>query len=425
MDRLLIKGGAVLEGELRASGAKNSALKMFAAALLADEPVTVCNVPHLRDITTMIELLGSLGVEVVIDEKMSIEIHANSIQRFTAPYELVKTMRASFNVLGPLLAHYGQAEVSLPGGCAIGPRPVDQHLRGLEALGAKIEMTDGYVKASTKKRLQGARIMFDCRTVGGTEHIMMTATLAEGTTLLENCAQEPEVVDLANFLNKMGADIQGAGTDTITIKGVKSLKGCSHRVIADRVESGTYLIAAAATRGKVKIKEANPEHLEAVTDKLREAGAKITLTDDAIELDMEGRRPTAVSLVTAPYPAFPTDLQAQFMAMNCVAEGTGVIKETIFENRFMHVHEMNRMGANIQLEANNTIAVVKGVESIFGAPVMANDLRASVSLVIAGLVAQGDTVVERIYHIDRGYEQVEEKLQNLGADIRRVAPEQM
>ena len=425
MDRLLIKGGTVLEGELRASGAKNSALKMFAAALLADEPVTVCNVPHLRDITTMIELLGSLGVEVVIDEKMSIEIHANSIQRFTAPYELVKTMRASFNVLGPLLAHYGQAEVSLPGGCAIGPRPVDQHLRGLEALGAKIEMTDGYVKASTKKRLQGARIMFDCRTVGGTEHIMMTATLAEGTTLLENCAQEPEVVDLANFLNKMGADIQGAGTDTITIKGVKSLKGCSHRVIADRVESGTYLIAAAATRGKVKIKEANPEHLEAVTDKLREAGAKITLTDDAIELDMEGRRPTAVSLVTAPYPAFPTDLQAQFMAMNCVAEGTGVIKETIFENRFMHVHEMNRMGANIQLEANNTIAVVQGVESIFGAPVMANDLRASVSLVIAGLVAQGDTVVERIYHIDRGYEQVEEKLQNLGADIRRVAPEQM
>ncbi len=425
MDRLLIKGGTVLEGELRASGAKNSALKMFAAALLADEPVTVCNVPHLRDITTMIELLGSLGVEVVIDEKMSIEIHANSIQRFTAPYELVKTMRASFNVLGPLLAHYGQAEVSLPGGCAIGPRPVDQHLRGLEALGAKIEMTDGYVKASTKKRLQGARIMFDCRTVGGTEHIMMTATLAEGTTLLENCAQEPEVVDLANFLNKMGADIQGAGTDTITIKGVKSLKGCSHRVIADRVESGTYLIAAAATRGKVKIKEANPEHLEAVTDKLREAGAQITLADDAIELDMEGRRPTAVSLVTAPYPAFPTDLQAQFMAMNCVAEGTGVIKETIFENRFMHVHEMNRMGANIQLEANNTIAVVKGVESIFGAPVMANDLRASVSLVIAGLVAQGDTVVERIYHIDRGYEQVEEKLQNLGADIRRVAPEQM
>ena len=425
MDRLLIKGGTVLEGELRASGAKNSALKMFAAALLADEPVTICNVPHLRDITTMIELLGSLGVEVVIDEKMSIEVHANTIQRFTAPYDLVKTMRASFNVLGPLLAHYGQAVVSLPGGCAIGPRPVDQHLRGLEALGAKIEMVDGYVKASTKKRLQGARIMFDCSTVGGTEHIMMTATLAEGTTLLENCAQEPEVVDLANFLNKMGADIQGAGTDTITIRGVKSLKGCRHRVIADRVESGTYLIAAAATRGRVKIKEANPEHLEGVTDKLREAGAKITLTDDSIELDMEGRRPTAVSLVTAPYPGYPTDLQAQIMAMNCVAEGTGIIKETIFENRFMHVHEMNRMGANIQLEANNTIAVVEGVESIHGAPVMANDLRASVSLVIAGLVAQGDTLVDRIYHIDRGYEQVEEKLQNLGANIRRVAPEQM
>ncbi len=425
MDRLLIKGGTVLEGELRASGAKNSALKMFAAALLADEPVTVCNVPHLRDITTMIELLASLGVDVVIDEKMSIEIHANTIQRFTAPYELVKTMRASFNVLGPLLAHYGRAEVSLPGGCAIGPRPVDQHLRGLEALGAKIEMTDGYVKATVKGRLQGARVLFGCRTVGGTEHIMMAATLAEGTTLLENCAREPEVVDLANFLNKMGADVQGAGTETITIHGVESLKGCSHRVIADRVESGTYLIAAAATRGRVKIREANPAHLRVVIEKLREAGAKITLTDDAIELDMEGRRPCAVSLVTAPYPAFPTDLQAQIMAMNCVAEGTGIIKETIFENRFMHVHEMNRMGANIQLEANNTIAVVEGVESIFGAPVMANDLRASVSLVIAGLVAQGDTVVDRIYHIDRGYEQVEEKLQNLGADIRRVAMEQM
>ena len=423
MDRLLIKGGTVLEGELRASGAKNSALKMFAAALLADEPVTICNVPHLRDITTMIELLGSLGVEVVIDEKMNIEIHANTIKSFTAPYELVKTMRASFNVLGPLLAHYGQAEVSLPGGCAIGPRPVDQHLRGLVALGANIEMADGYVKATSDGRLKGGHVYFDFSTVGGTEHIMMTAVLAEGTTVMENCAREPEIVDLAEFLNKMGADVQGAGTDTITINGVESLGGCTHRVIADRVETGTYLIAAAATGGKIKIRDANPEHLEVVIVKLKEAGALVTLGEDWIELDMRGRRPKAVSLVTAPYPAFPTDLQAQIIALNCVAEGTGTIKETIFENRFMHVHEMNRMGAKIRLEGNNTTAIVEGVEELYGAPVMANDLRASVSLVIAGLVASGDTIVDRIYHIDRGYEQVEEKLQNLGADIRRVASE--
>ncbi len=423
MDRLLIKGGAVLEGELRASGAKNSALKMFAAALLADEPVTICNVPHLRDITTMIELLGSLGVEVVIDEKMNIEIHANTIRSFKAPYELVKTMRASFNVLGPLLAHYGQAEVSLPGGCAIGPRPVDQHLRGLEALGARIEMVEGYVKATTNGRLKGGHVFFDFSTVGGTEHIMMAAVLADGTTVMENCAREPEIVDLAEFLNKMGADVQGAGTDTITINGVESLHGCDHRVIADRVETGTYLIAAAATGGKILIRNANPEHLEVVLNKLREAGAKITLGDDWIELDMDGQRPKAVSLVTAPYPAFPTDLQAQIIALNAVAEGTGTIKETIFENRFMHVHEMNRMGAKIRLEGNNTTAIVEGVEELRGAPVMANDLRASVSLVIAGLVAKGDTVVDRIYHIDRGYEQVEEKLQNLGANIRRVASE--
>ncbi len=423
MDRLLIQGGAVLNGELRASGAKNSALKMFAAALLADEPVVVSNVPHLRDITTMIELLGSLGVGVVIDEKMNIEIHANTINSFKAPYDLVKTMRASFNVLGPLLAHYGQAEVSLPGGCAIGPRPVDQHLRGLEALGANIEMVDGYVKASVNGRLKGAHIFFDFSTVGGTEHIMMAATLADGTTVMENCAREPEIVDLADFLNKMGADVQGAGTDTITINGVKSLGGCSHRVIADRVETGTYLIAAAATGGKIRIRDAHPAHLEVVIAKLREAGALITLGDNWIELDMQGNRPKAVSLVTAPYPAFPTDLQAQIIALNCVAEGTGTIKETIFENRFMHVHEMNRMGARIRLEGNNTTAIVEGVPKLHGAPVMANDLRASVSLVIAGLVAEGDTVVDRIYHIDRGYEQVEEKLQNIGANIRRVSSE--
>ena len=423
MDRLLIGGGVVLKGELRASGAKNSALKMLAAALLADEPVVISNVPHLRDITTMIELLASLGVEVVVDEKMNIEIHANTINSFRAPYDLVKTMRASFNVLGPLLAHYGQAEVSLPGGCAIGPRPVDQHLRGLEALGAKIEMSDGYVRATSNGRLKGGHVYFDFSTVGGPEHIMMTAALAEGVTVMENCAREPEIVDLAEFLNKMGGQIEGAGTDTITIHGVDSLKGCSHRVIADRVETGTYLIAAAATGGCVKVRNANPEHLEVVISKLREAGANITQTDDIIELDMAGKRPQSVSLVTAPYPAFPTDLQAQIIAMNAVAEGTSTIRETIFENRFMHVHEMNRMGANIRLEGNNTTAIVKGVRRLTGAPVMANDLRASVSLVIAGLVADGDTIVDRIYHIDRGYEQIEEKLQNLGANIRRIASE--
>ena len=421
MDRLLIEGGARLDGELRASGAKNSASVMFAAALLADDPVTITNVPHLRDITTMIELLGSLGVEVVIDEKMNVEIHANTIKRFTAPYDLVKTMRASFNVLGPMLAHYGQAEVSLPGGCAIGPRPVDQHLRGLEALGAKIEMEDGYVKAKVNKRLKGAHIYFDISTVGGTEHIMMAATLTEGETVLENCAREPEIVDLADCLNAMGAQVEGAGTDTITIQGVDRLGGCEHRVIADRVETGTYLIAAAATGGRVKVRDTNPAHLDVLLNKLKEAGADISLGDDWIELDMKGERPRAISLVTAPYPAFPTDLQAQIIALNCIAEGTGTIKETVFENRFMHVHEMNRMGANIRLEGNNTIAIVEGVDNLKGAPVMANDLRASVSLVIAGLVAQGTTVVDRIYHIDRGYEQVEEKLNNLGARIKRVA----
>ena len=420
MDKLLIKGGAQLRGELRASGAKNSAVLMLAASLLANEPVTIENVPHLRDITTMIELLGSLGVEVIVDEKMSLEIHANTIKTYTADYELVRKMRASFLVLGPLLAHYGQAIVSLPGGCAIGPRPVDQHLKGLEALGAKIEMEEGYVNAKVDGRLQGAHFMFDFCTVGGTEQILMAATLAEGQTVLENCAREPEIIDLANCLNEMGADITGHGTDTITINGVESMHGCTHRVIPDRVESATYLIAAAATGGCVKVKEARPEHLEVVLNKLREAGAKVTISDDGIEVDMEGRRPKAVSIVTAPYPSFPTDLQAQMMVLNSIAEGTATVKETIFENRFMHVHEIIRMGANIRLEGNNTIAIVEGVKELKGAPVMANDLRASVSLVIAGLAAKGDTVVDRIYHIDRGYEQVEEKLRLLGADIERV-----
>lgn len=420
MDKLLIKGGTQLRGELRASGAKNSAVLMLAASLLANEPVTIENVPHLRDITTMIELLGSLGVEVIVDEKMSLEIHANTIKTYTADYDLVRKMRASFLVLGPLLAHYGQAVVSLPGGCAIGPRPVDQHLKGLKALGAKIEMEEGYVNAKVDGRLQGAHFMFDFCTVGGTEQILMAATLAEGQTVLENCAREPEIIDLANCLNEMGADITGHGTDTITISGVESMHGCTHRVIPDRVESATYLIAAAATGGCVKVKEARPEHLEVVLNKLREAGAKVTISDDGIEVDMEGRRPKAVSIVTAPYPSFPTDLQAQMMVLNSIAEGTATVKETIFENRFMHVHEIIRMGANIRLEGNNTIAIVEGVKELKGAPVMANDLRASVSLVIAGLAAKGDTVVDRIYHIDRGYEQVEEKLRLLGADIERV-----
>ncbi len=420
MDKLLIRGGACLNGELRASGAKNSAVLMLAASLLANEPVRLTNVPHLRDITTMIELLGSLGVEVVIDEKMGIEIHANTIKSFRAPYDLVRTMRASFLVLGPMLAHYGQAEVSLPGGCAIGPRPVDQHLKGLAALGANIEMDEGYVKASVDGRLKGTRFIFDFSTVGGTEHVMMAATLAEGETLLENCAREPEIVDLADCLNEMGADITGAGTDTIRIRGVEALTGCDHRVISDRVETASYLIAAAATGGRVKMKGTVPVHLDAVLAKLTEAGARIETGEDWISLDMEGRRPRAVSLVTAPYPAFPTDLQAQILAMNAVSEGTATVRETIFENRFMHVHEMNRMGARISLEGNNTTAIVEGVERLKAAPVMANDLRASVSLVIAGLVAEGDTVVDRIYHIDRGYEQVEEKLKNLGADITRI-----
>ena len=420
MDKLLISGGARLEGELRASGAKNSAVTILAASLLANEPVTISNVPHLRDITTMIELLVSMGVEVVVDEKMNIEIHANTIKSFVAPYDLVRTMRASFLVLGPLLAHYGEAEVSLPGGCAIGPRPVDLHLRGLEALGAIIEMKEGYVKARVNGRLKGARFIFEVSTVGGTEHIMMAAALAEGTTVLENCAREPEIIDLADFLNAMGAKVSGQGTDTITIEGVESLGGCDHHVIADRVEAATYLIAAAATGGHVKMRDVIPEHLDVVTSKLREAGADVTIGEDWIDLDMGGRRPKAVSLVTAPYPGFPTDLQAQFLAMNTIAEGTATVKETIFENRFMHVHEMNRMGAQIRLEGNNTTAIVEGVSVLEAAPVMANDLRASVSLVIAALIADGDTVVNRIYHIDRGYEQVEEKLQNLGAKIKRI-----
>ena len=418
MDKLIITGGRRLDGEIRISGAKNAALPILAATLLADEPVTVGNLPHLQDVTTLIELLGRMGVHVVIDDRMNVEVNATTIKELTAPYELVKTMRASILVLGPMVAHFGKASVSLPGGCAIGSRPVDIHLRGLEAMGADIEVANGYVHASVEGRLKGARIVMDTVTVTGTENLMMAAALAEGTTYLENAAREPEVVDLADFINTMGGKVRGAGTDTITIEGVERLHGGHHEVIADRIETGTYLIAAAITGGRIKTKDTVPGILDAVLQKLEEAGAKITTGDDWIELDMEGRRPKAISLRTAPYPAMPTDMQAQFMALNLIAEGTGTIVETVFENRFMHVQEMNRMGADIEVQGNT--AICRGVDQLTGAPVMATDLRASASLVIAALAAQGETTVDRIYHIDRGYECIEEKLQSLGAVIRRV-----
>lgn len=418
MDKLVITGGQQLDGEIRISGAKNAALPILAATLLADEPVSVGNLPHLHDITTMIELLGRMGVELLIDEKMSVEVNANSIKHFTAPYELVKTMRASILVLGPMLAHFGQAEVSLPGGCAIGSRPVDLHIRGLEAMGANIVVEDGYIKASTNGRLKGAHIFMDTVTVTGTENLLMAATLADGKTTLENSAREPEIVDLAECLIAMGADITGHGTDTIVINGVPRLHGCHYEVLPDRVETGTYLVAAAAARGRVKLKDTRENLLEAVLLKLEEAGAHISTGKDWIELDMKGNRPKAVNIRTAPYPAFPTDMQAQFVSLNVVAEGVGSVTETIFENRFMHCHELSRMGAQIRLEGNT--AIINGVERLNGAPIMATDLRASASLVIAGLVAKGETYVERIYHIDRGYECIEEKLQLLGAKIRRL-----
>ncbi|MCU5781929.1 UDP-N-acetylglucosamine 1-carboxyvinyltransferase [Alcanivorax balearicus MACL04] len=418
MDKLKITGGQRLDGEIRISGSKNSSLPILAATLLADETVTVGNLPHLQDVTTLIELLGRMGVHVVLDDRMNVAVNPTGIREFTAPYELVKTMRASILVLGPLVAHFGRAEVSLPGGCAIGSRPVDIHLKGLEAMGAEIEVMNGYISAQVQGRLKGARIVMDTVTVTGTENLLMAAALAEGTTVLENAAREPEVVDLANFINRMGGKITGAGTDTIVVEGVTSLGACHHDVISDRIETGTYLIAAAITGGRVKAKNTDPALLDSVLQKLREAGAVIETGEDWISLDMEGRRPQAISLRTAPYPAMPTDMQAQFMAMNTVAEGTGTIVETVFENRFMHVQELNRMGAHIEVQGNT--AICRGVESLTGAPVMATDLRASASLVIAGLVAKGDTLVDRIYHVDRGYECIEEKLQSLGATIRRV-----
>lgn len=419
MDKLLITGGKTLSGSLKVSGAKNSALKILAGTLLTEDPVSVGNVPHLHDVTTMIELLGCLGAEVVIDEKMRVEVTARELKSVKAPYELVKTMRASFVVLGPLLARFGQAEVSLPGGCAIGARPVDQHLKGLEALGAAIEVADGYVRASRDGRLKGADVTFDLVTVGGTENVLMAATLAEGTTRIMNAAREPEIVDLANFLNAMGARVSGQGTSTITVEGVAELKGCKFDVMPDRVEAGTYLIAAAATGGRVELTDVAPETLDAVLEKLSAAGADIERTECTVTLDMHGRRPRAVDIETDVYPGFPTDMQAQYLAMNAVADGTSRVTETIFENRFMHVQEINRLGASIELE-NASTALIHGVERLKAAPVMATDLRASFSLVVAALVAEGTTLIDRIYHIDRGYETIEEKLQLLGADVQRV-----
>jgi UDP-N-acetylglucosamine 1-carboxyvinyltransferase len=418
MDKLIIKGGGPLSGEIRISGSKNAALPILAATILADSPIQIGNLPHLNDVTTMLALLRSMGLAITLNEKMTVEIDANTIKEYTAPYELVKTMRASILVLGPMLARYGEANVSFPGGCAIGSRPVDIHLRGLEAMGAVIEVDEGYIRARSDGRLKGANIFMDTVTVGGTENLLMAAVLAEGRTTLQNAAREPEIVDLCHCLVGMGAKIEGIGSDTLIVDGVESLHGCSYKVMPDRIETGTFLAAAAATRGRVKLKDTYPGLLDAVLVKLKEAGAVITSGDDWIALDMEGRRPKAVSLKTAPYPAFPTDMQAQFTAMNAVAEGTGTVVETIFENRLIQIHELNRMGAKITLEGNT--AVVTGVERLNAAPVMATDLRASASLVIAALVADGDTVVDRIYHIDRGYECIEEKLQMLGVNIRRV-----
>jgi len=418
VDKLQINGGIPLEGEVRISGAKNATLPIIAGALLADGPVTIRNVPHLQDVTTMIELLGRMGVSVTIDEKMRIEIDPTTTRECFAPYELVKTMRASILVLGPLLARFGKADVSLPGGCAIGARPVNIHVDGLQQLGADILIENGYIRARAS-RLRGARLVLETVTVTGTENLVMAATLAEGETVIENAAREPEVVDLADFLNAMGAKIRGAGTDTIVIEGVERLNGASYDVLPDRIETGTYLVAGAITGGRVRVKGTRPDHLDAVVAKLREAGATIEVGDTWISLDMGGRRPRAVDIRTAPYPAFPTDMQAQFAALNTVAEGVGAVTETIFENRFMHMLEMRRLGADIRIEGST--AIIRGVPKLTAAPVMATDLRASASLVLAGLIAQGATEIHRIYHIDRGYECIEEKLEQLGARIKRMA----
>ena len=418
MEKLLIKGGQPLVGELQISGAKNAVLPILSATLLAETESVISNVPHLRDVTTTMSLLAQLGASLTLDERMKILVDPSSVNSQTAPYELVKTMRASILVLGPLLAKYGKAVVSLPGGCAIGARPVDIHLSGLRAMGAEIDVEEGYINARSG-RLQGAHIVLDIVSVTGTENLLMAACLAEGTTILENAAREPEVVDLTNFLIKMGANIEGAGTSTITIEGVETLQGCEYRVLPDRIEAGTFLCAAAITGGKVKIKRVDPATLDSVVAKLRETGAEVTCFDDAIELDMHGKRPLAVDVRTAPYPGFPTDMQAQFVALNAVADGASTVVETLFENRFMHVQELQRLGADIQIQGNT--AIIKGVDRLMAAPVMATDLRASASLIIAALVAQGETMVDRIYHLDRGYERIEEKLTQIGATIKRIA----
>jgi UDP-N-acetylglucosamine 1-carboxyvinyltransferase len=417
MEKLAITGGAVLNGEITISGAKNATLPILAAALLSEGEVRIGNVPHLRDVTTTVGLLGRMGVTVTIHDPMDIVINASTIDEFTAPYDLVKTMRASVLVLGPLVAHFGKADVSMPGGCAIGARPVDLHVKGLRALGAEVEIEDGYIRARADK-LIGGHVFFDTVSVTGTENILMAAVLAEGESVLENAAREPEVQDLAEFLISMGAKIEGAGTNRIVVQGVPELGSTHYRVQPDRIEAGTFLVAAAVTGGRIKVRRVEPRHLEGVLQKLIEAGAKIEVGENWVELDMEGRRPRSVDLSTDPYPGFPTDMQAQFMVLNCVAEGTGAVTETVFENRFMHVPELQRMGADIRLQGNT--AIIRGVEGLRSAPVMATDLRASASLVLAGLVAEGETIVDRIYHIDRGYECIEEKLRQVGASIRRL-----
>ena len=417
MDKLIIHGGIRLAGEIRISGAKNAALPILAATLLAEGPMVIGNVPHLHDITTTMELLGRMGCSLTVDERMHIEVDTSTIKEFFAPYELVRTMRASILVLGPLLARFGIADVSLPGGCAIGSRPVNLHLQGLTQMGAELSVEGGYIRAKAK-RLKGVDIVLDLVTVTGTENLMMAATLAKGVTVLRNAAREPEVVDLAGCLIAMGAKIEGAGTDTIRIEGVESLGGTHYDILPDRIETGTYLVAAAMTGGKVKLKNTRPQLLGAVISKLNEAGAHMTTGEDWIELDMKGDALRAVDIHTSPYPGFPTDMQAQFTAMNCIASGTGTITESVFENRFMHVLELQRMGAQVKLEGNT--AITTGVAQLTSAPLMATDLRASASLVLAGLVAKGATEVDRIYHIDRGYETIEEKLSNLGAQIKRV-----
>jgi UDP-N-acetylglucosamine 1-carboxyvinyltransferase len=416
VDRLLIEGGNGLSGTVTISGAKNAALPILAGTLLATGPVTVSNVPHLKDVSTMISLLQTMGAEVTIDDQPGIEVDASDVSRRQAPYELVKTMRASILVLGPLVARFGEADVSLPGGCAIGARPVNFHVAGLQAMGADVVVENGFIKARSD-RLKGTQIIFDNVTVTGTENLLMAAVLADGETVLENAAREPEVADLAQFLSGMGAKIDGAGTGTITVQGVDELSGTSHEVLPDRIETGTYLVAAAMTGGHIRVEKTAPHSLEAVLIKLSEAGALITTGDDWIDLDMQGRRPVSVDVRTAPYPGFPTDMQAQFCALNAVADGVGTITETIFENRFQHVLELQRMGAEFQLEGNT--AICTGVEQLMAAPVMATDLRASASLILAGLAAQGETLVDRVYHVDRGYERIEEKLRRLGATIRR------